>query len=243
MALTQTTSRSPAPVVLLIDQDPSARESLGDLLRSVGLRSEGFGSVAEFLESGLPDAPSCLVMEFRLPAMNGLDVQARLRNANVDVPIIFVTSHGDIQIAVRAMKAGAVDFLPKPVREQDLLDSVHLALRNDAGRRAELIARAELEALYETLTSREREVMAHVAAGLMNKQIAHAMGLSEITVKVHRGNVMRKMNARSLAELVSKARDLFGAFDFSAHYAASRSAQQPRISSLVPRFQAHGFNA
>jgi FixJ family two-component response regulator len=158
-------------------------------------------------------------------------------------PIIFVTSHGDIQIAVRAMKAGAVDFLPKPVREQDLLDSVHLALERNAGRRAEVMAKAELEALYESLTSREREVMAHVAAGLMNKQIAHAMGLSEITVKVHRGNVMRKMNARSLAELVSKARDLFGAFDFSAHYAASRSAQQPRISSLVPRFQAHGFNA
>jgi FixJ family two-component response regulator len=236
MQLTQSWSRTPAPVVLLIDQDVSARESLADLLRSVGLRSEGFGSVAELLSRGLPEATTCLVMEFRLPAMNGLDVQDRLRSANVEIPIIFVTGHGDIQLAVRAMKAGAVDFLPKPIREQEFIDSVHLALEKDAGRRARDSAKAELEALYDSLTSREREVMAHVTAGLMNKQIAHAMGLSEITIKVHRGSVMRKMKSRSLAELVSKAHELFGAFDFSAHYSGARITQAPRIGRLVSRF-------
>ncbi len=214
---------SPMPVVLVVDQDVQARETLGALLSSVGLRAELFGSVAELLQFGIPEGPSCLIMEFRLPVMNGLDVQARLRSSNIELPVIFVTGHGDIQLAVRAMKAGAVDFLAKPVREQELLDAVHIALERDTRRRAETTAQADLEALFESLTSREREVMWHVTAGLMNKQVAGIMHLSEITVKVHRGNVMRKMKAKSLAELVCKSRTLFGTFDFSSLQLADRS--------------------
>jgi FixJ family two-component response regulator len=199
-----------APVVIVVDHDASTRDALGALMSSVGLASRLFASVPELLKSGIPNAPSCLIVEFRLPGMNGLELQARLRSANLETPVIFMSGHGDIQIAVGAMKAGAVDFLPKPVREQDLLDAVHLALERDARRRDQVAAREELESLFESLTAREREVMWHVTAGLMNKQVAGRMGLSEITVKVHRGNVMRKTKSRSLAELVSKAQTLFG---------------------------------
>jgi FixJ family two-component response regulator len=197
------------PIVFVIDDDESIREALKSLLRSVGLRVELFGAASEFLKSKLPDAPSCLVLDVRLPGVSGLDFQTELAKANVHIPIIFITGHGDIPMTVRAMKAGAVEFLTKPFRDQELLDSVGIALERDRARREQDSTVHDVKIHFESLTPREQEVMGFVTAGLMNKQIAAKLGVSEITVKVHRGNVMRKMGARSLADLVRMA-DVLG---------------------------------
>jgi len=196
-------------IVYVVDDDASIREALKSLLASMGMRVEVFGSAAEFLKSTLADIPSCLVLDVRLPGVSGLDFQAELTKANIQVPIIFITGHGDIPMTVRAMKAGAVEFLTKPIRDQDLLDAVQLGLEQDRGRREAEKAVSQVRGRYESLTPREQEVIALVTAGLMNKQIAAEMDVSEITAKVHRGNVMRKMGAKSLAELVRMA-DLLG---------------------------------
>jgi len=199
----------PQEVVFVIDDDASMRTSLSSLFRSVGLKVEVFDSAADFLKVGRPDAASCLVLDVRLPGVSGLDFQAELAKANVRIPIVFITGHGDIPMTVKAMKAGAVEFLTKPFREQDLLDAVRLGLERDRARRAGEAILSELRGRFEALTSREQEVMAFVTSGLMNKQIAADLGVSEITVKVHRGNVMRKMAAKSLADLVRMA-DVLG---------------------------------
>ena len=193
----------------MIDDDASMRDSLKSLFASVGLRVETFGSASEFFGKKLPDAAICLVVDVRLPGLSGLDFQAELSRANIDVPIIFITGHGDIAMTVKAMKAGAVEFLTKPFRDQDLLDAVKLGLEKDEARRNNQKTTAGLRSLFESLTPREQEVIKWVTAGLMNKQVAAEMGVSEITVKVHRGNVMRKMKANSLAELVRMA-DVLG---------------------------------
>ena len=191
--------------VFVVDDDPSMRKALTNLFRSVGLRAEVFGSAREFLESELPDVASCLVLDIRLPGPSGLDFQAELAKTNIQIPIIFMTGHGDIPMTVKAMKAGAVDFLTKPFRDQDMLDAVAIAIERDRAKRKEEKIVAELRAVFETLTARERDVLALVASGLMNKQIAAEIGLAEITVKIHRGHIMRKMGARSLADLVRMA--------------------------------------
>lgn len=194
------------PVVFIIDDEASVRESLQELFESVRLRTEVFGSVAELLGSKLPDVASCLVLDIRLPGMSGLEFQAQLARANIHIPIIFMTGYGDIPMTVRAMKAGAVDFLTKPFRPQDMLDAVTSAVAHDRRRRDGAKVTIELHALFGSLSPREREVMLLVASGLMNKQVAARIGLAEATVKIHRGQVMRKMGAKSLADLVRKAK-------------------------------------
>jgi FixJ family two-component response regulator len=192
-------------MVFVVDDDESIREALRSLFRSVSLKVETFGSAADLLRSKLPDVASCLVLDVRLPGLSGLDFQAELAKANIHVPVIFMTGHGDIPMSVQAMKAGAVDFLTKPFRDQDMLDAVAAALERDRKRRQDEHRIADLRARFEGLTEREREVMGLVTSGLMNTQIAGELGLSEITVKIHRGHVMRKMAARSLADLVRMA--------------------------------------
>ena len=196
------------PVVFVIDDDASLRASIADLFASVGLRVEAFGSPAEFLRSKLPDVPGCLVLDVRLPGLSGLDFQADLAKANVQLPVIFITGHGDIPMTVRAMKAGAVEFLTKPFRDQDLLDAVQRALKLDRIRREERRSADELRARFESLTAREQEVITLVSAGLLNKQIAGELGVTEITVKVHRANAMRKIGARTLADMMRIAQVL-----------------------------------
>jgi FixJ family two-component response regulator len=192
-------------IVFVIDDDASLRNALSNLFRSVGLRAEVFGSSPEFLQSKLPDVPSCLVLDIRLPGPSGLDFQAELAKANIHIPIIFITGHGDIPMTVRAMKAGAIDFLTKPFRDQDMLDAVAAAIERDRKRRADEKVIADLRTRLGSLTPREQEILALVASGLMNKQIAAEVSLAEITVKIHRGNIMKKMGARSLADLVRMA--------------------------------------
>ncbi len=196
------------PIVYVVDDDASVREALGNLFRSVGLRVEVFGSAPEFLQSKLPDVASCLILDIRLPRLSGLDFQVDLAKAGIHIPIIFMTGHGDIPMTVRAMKAGAVDFLTKPFRDQDMLDAVTAAIERDRNSRNQAKILSELRAHFGTLTAREREVMALVTAGLMNKQIAGEIGIAEITVKIHRGQIMRKMAAKSLADLVKMAQTL-----------------------------------
>ena len=193
------------PVVFVIDDDPSMRDSLQDLLQSVGMEARVFKSTQEFLRAERPDAPGCLVLDVRLPGQSGLDFQRTLAASGIELPIVFISGHGDIPMTVRAMKAGAVEFLAKPFRDQDLLDAIQGGIERDRARRGDATLVAQLRERFASLTEREREIMALVVAGRQNKQIAAELGVSEVTVKAHRGQIVRKMRARSLPELVRMA--------------------------------------
>ena len=195
-------------IVFIVDDDPIVRGAISSLLMSVGQQVQLFESATDLLQSSLPAVPGCLVLDIRLPGLSGLDLQTELARVNIHIPIVFITGHGDIPMTVRAMKSGAVDFLTKPFRDQDLLDAVVAAIGRDRERREVEKTVASLQSLFEALTSRERDVLALVASGLMNKQIAAELGLAEITVKIHRGHVMKKMGARSLADLIRMAETL-----------------------------------
>src|SRR6202167_5439822 len=196
------------PIVFVVDDEPAICLSLKRLVKSVGLEAQTFTSAQEFLRAKRPDGPSCLVLDIRLPKISGLDLQQELLDAKVDLPIIFITGHGDIPMTVRAIKAGAVEFLTKPFRDQDLLDAIHQGLERDKTRRAQEAEVEKLRTRYESLTPREREVLPRVVSGLLNKQIAAEIGTSEATVKVHRSQLMRKMGTASLAELVRMSQKL-----------------------------------
>jgi FixJ family two-component response regulator len=194
--------KQPDSIVYVVDDDSSVREAIKSLIRSVGLRVETFGTAQEFLKSARPDAPGCVVLDVRLPGLSGLDLQRELAANGSNLPVIFITGHGDIPMSVRAMKAGALEFLTKPFRDQDLLDAIQQALERDRGARQQRSETAELRERFDSLTAREREVMGLVVSGLLNKQIAGELGTSEVTIKIHRSQVMKKMSAGSLAELV-----------------------------------------
>lgn len=201
---TEQSSPGDAPLVLVVDDDPDVRASLTDMFSSVGMDVIVFASTAEMLKQGVPNRPSCLVLDLRLPGSSGLDLQAKLRDDGIDIPIIFITGHADVSTSVRAMKAGALDFLPKPFREQELLDAVAEALRRDRLRRLEDAERNEVRVLAQTLTPREMDVLRGVARGLLNKQIAYELGITEITVKMHRSSAGRKLKSVSVADMVRK---------------------------------------
>ena len=190
------------PTVIVVDDDPAVREALASLLGSVGLRTSVYGSAPDFLKAGRPDGPTCLVLDVRLPGQGGLSFQRELSRAGIHLPIIFITGHGDIPMSVQAIKGGAIDFMTKPFRDQDLLDAIHLGFEQDRAWRENEMTVALLRQRFGSLTHREREVMAHVVTGRLNKQIANDIGISEATVKVHRGNVTRKMEAPSVVALV-----------------------------------------
>jgi len=194
--------KQPDSIVYVVDDDSSVREAIKSLIRSVGLRVETFGTAQEFLKSARPDAPGCVVLDVRLPGLSGLDLQRELAANGSNLPVIFITGHGDIPMSVRAMKAGALEFLTKPFRDQDLLDAIQQALERDRGARQQRSETAKLRERFDSLTAREREVMGLVVSGLLNKQIAGELGTSEVTIKIHRSQVMKKMSAGSLAELV-----------------------------------------
>ena len=198
-------SEQERPVVFIIDDDASVRDGVGDLLRSVGLDVHSFGSTHDFLQSKRPNVPGCIVLDVRLPGGSGLEFQRLLAESDIRLPVIFITGHGDISMSVRAMKTGAIEFLTKPLREQELLDAVHAGIERDRARRQQARLVAELRGRFDCLTPREREVLALVVTGRPNKQIAHQLELSEMTVKVHRSQTMRKMRANSLIELVRMA--------------------------------------